>query len=70
LRKSFQNLAVKIKAGVFVGPQIRSLMKDEKFENVLSAVQLSTWKSFKSVCKNFLGNNRYPEYVKIVNDLL
>lgn len=45
-------------------------MKDEKFENVLSAVQLSAWKSFKSVCKNFLGNNRYPEYVKIVNDLL
>ena len=37
----------KLKAGVFVGPDIRNLMKDEKFDQCLNTLELSAWKSFK-----------------------
>jgi hypothetical protein len=44
--------------GIFVGLQIRELLKDEHFESVLISLELEAWKSFKNVCEHFLGNNR------------
>ena len=39
----------KVKEGIFVGPQIRALIRDGKFKDLLSQIEKSAWKSFKSV---------------------
>jgi len=44
-----------------VGPQIRALIPDGNFEDLLSQIEKSAWKSFKSVVKFFfLGNRKAP----------
>ena len=43
----------KIKEGTFVGPQIRALIRNGDFEDLLSQNEKSAWKSFKSVVKFF-----------------
>jgi hypothetical protein len=43
----------KIKEGVFVGPQIRELMQDAKFEDQLCEVGKAAWKSFNNVTTIF-----------------
>ncbi|UYV70037.1 hypothetical protein LAZ67_7001547 [Cordylochernes scorpioides] len=45
---------VKIKEGIFVGPQIRELQQDGNFQNSLYEVEEAAWNSFRNVCKNFL----------------
>ena len=60
----------KIKEGILVGPQIRGLIRDGKFEDLLSQIEKSAWKSFKSVVQNFLGNHKAPNYREIVGELL
>ena len=45
----------KVKAGVFIGPQIRQLLKDQQFEAVLSDKEKATWQSFEKVSNGFLG---------------
>ena len=47
----------KLKEGIFVGPNIRSLMKDEIFENVMTQEERMAWTGFKNVVDNFLGND-------------
>ena len=51
----------KVKEGVFVGPDIRKLMKDNNFENVMNDVERSMWNSFKDVLTKFLGNQKDPD---------
>jgi hypothetical protein len=46
----------KIKEGIFIGPKIRELMKDQDFERSLNESEKATWRSFQKVVKNFLGN--------------
>ena len=53
-----------------MGPQIRVLIRDGKFEDLLRQIEKSAWKSFKSVVKNFLGNRKAPNYREIVGELL
>ncbi|KAF2367923.1 hypothetical protein FHG87_001323 [Trinorchestia longiramus] len=48
----------KIKAGVFVGPQMRQVIKDEQFIGTMSDLDKNAWLSFKDVIENFLGNTR------------
>ena len=60
----------KIKAGVFVGPQIREVMKDETFPTTLNPKELAAWRSFKAVTDNVLGNERADNYEEIVQQLL
>ncbi|KAJ0184258.1 hypothetical protein K1T71_000681 [Dendrolimus kikuchii] len=48
----------KVKAGVFVGPQIRQIFADEKFPTLLNRTQKASWNSFKAVVSGFLGNNK------------
>jgi hypothetical protein len=60
----------KVKEGVFVGPQIRKLMKDQQFENTMKSVERKAWVSFKNVVDNFLGNHKAPNYAEIVETLL
>ena len=62
--KGFQYLSEKfaneksdaeLKAGIFVGPDIKDVMKDENFDHHLNSLELGAWKSFQQVIHNFLG---------------
>ena len=60
----------KLKEGVFIGPQIRDLIKDEYFDTLLQGEEKAAWESFKFVVKAFLGNRRAQNYEELVNNLL
>jgi hypothetical protein len=60
----------KIKEGIFIGPQIRELIKDEQFEEQLNEVGKAAWQAFKNVTKSFLGNHKAENYHEIVSVLL
>jgi hypothetical protein len=58
LREKFPSLSeAKLKEGIFIGPQIRPLIKDEYFDRLLQGDENAVWDSFKFV-KGFLGNRR------------
>ena len=68
---SFTNLSnEKLKARIFDGPQIRQLMRDQKFCDSMNEVELAAWLSFAEVVKNFLGNYRAVNYKETVNNML
>ena len=54
--------AAKLKEGISVGPQIREVLKDTDFEELLNLKELRAWEAFKSICSGFLGNTRVPDY--------
>ena len=60
----------KIKAGIFDGPQIRTLLKDKHF-NMMTAVEALAWVAFTNVVKGFfLGTKKDDNYKEIVDELL
>lgn len=59
----------KLKEGVFVGPDIRALCKDEDFQNSMTPIEKEAWISFK-VIEKFLGNYKGPDYENIVSKML
>ena len=63
-------IAAKLKEGIFVGPQIREVLKDTDFEELLNLKELRAWEAFKSVCSGFLGNIRVPDYQACIKKLL
>ena len=48
----------KLKESIFIGPQIRELIKDEYFDKLLQGDEKAAWDSFKFVVKVFSGNSR------------
>lgn len=61
---------LKIIHGIFDGPQIRELMRDSQFDDILDDNELKAWTSLKSIITNFLGNHRSVEYEQVVETLL
>ena len=59
-----------MKEGIFIGPQIRSVLQDEGFKQSLSGAELEAWEAFKWVCENFLGNHKSPTYREGVQRLI
>jgi len=59
----------KLKEGVFIGPQIRDLIKDEYFDKLLQGDEKAVWDSFKFIVKGFLGNIRAQNCEELVNKL-
>jgi len=59
-----------LKEGIFIGPQVRDLIKAEYFDKLLQGYEKAAWDSFKFVVKVFLGNRRALNYEKLVNNLL
>jgi len=57
---------------IFIGPQIRDLIKDEYeyFDKLLQGDEKTAWDSFKFVVKGFLGNRRVQNYEELVNNFL
>ena len=71
LRDKFPKLSdAKVLEGIFVGPQIRKLFKDENFECTMNHLELAAWTSFKNICEHFLGNHKSENYQDIVTNLL
>ena len=69
--QSFSQLSeAKLKEGIFVGPQIRTLMTDTNFETTMTKVEKLAWISFKNVVHNFLGNYKNPDFAPIAQDML
>ena len=60
----------KIKEGIFVGPQIRELFRDETFNNLLQGDERKAWDAFHIVSTNFLGNARAENYKELIEDML
>ena len=56
----------KKKAGVFDGPQIRKLIRDQNFTRSMKAVEKKAWNSFVAVVQNFLGNKKAENYEDVV----
>ena len=68
---AFQHLCTaKLKDALFVGPQIREVLKDTDFEELLNLKELRAWEAFKSVCSGFLGNTHIPDYQACIEKLL
>jgi len=59
----------KIKAGVFDGPQVRILARDEEFVNKMNEKQKAAWLSFVAVTRNFLGKKKADNYHVLVTKL-
>jgi hypothetical protein len=71
LRKKFPGLSQnKIEVAVYCGPDIRNLMKDEKFSSLLSRKEFKAWEAFRNVIDNFFGNFKNPRYKEIVKNLM
>jgi hypothetical protein len=51
----------KIKEGLFVGPKIRELIQDVKFEDQISEMEKAAWNSLNNVTAIFEGGNRKAE---------
>lgn len=60
----------KTKAGVFDGPQIRTLVRDQEFVKKMTDKEKEAWVSFVEVIKNFLGNTRADNYEDVVSRML
>ena len=59
LREKFPHLSeAKIKEGIFVGPQIHKLYKDEHFNTILIGDEKFACDTFVQLSTNFLGNKR------------
>jgi len=52
----------KLEEGIFIGPQIRDIIKDEYFDKLLQGDENAAWDSFKFVVKVFVGNRRAQNY--------
>ena len=61
--------STKPKEGIFVGPQIREVLKDTDFEELLNLKELRAWEAFRSICSSFLGNTRVPDYWEVAKVL-
>jgi hypothetical protein len=60
----------KLTEDVFVGADIRKRIFDENFPLTTIEVEREDWIAFKSVVTNFLGNNKDPDCVTIVANML
>jgi hypothetical protein len=71
LRQKFPLLSdAKIREGLFTGPDIRSLLRDEVFERVITGDEQKTWHAFQEVVTGFLGNRRANNYKDLMEELL
>lgn len=71
LKSIFSKLSdAKLKEGIFIGPQIRLLMKNQNFDQKLNDKELCAWTSLKAVIEGFLGNHRAENAELLVNNLL
>jgi len=54
------------KEGIFIGPQIRNIIKDEYFDKLFQGDEKAPWDTFKFVVKGFCGNRRAQDHEELV----
>jgi len=59
-----------LKESIFIGPQIRDVIKEEFVDKLLQEGEKTAWDSFKFLVKGILGNRRAQNYDELVNNLL
>ena len=59
----------KVRAGIFDGPQIRTLIRDSAFILHMTVVESAAWCSYVSVVKEFLGKTKADCYQDIVKQM-
>lgn len=52
------------------GPDIRRLMKDDKFTRILIDAEVDAWQSIKKVIEGFLGKNRSLNYANSISTMM
>jgi len=57
-----------LKEDIFIGSQIRDIIKDEFFDKLLQGNEKAAWDNFKFVVKVLLGNRRAQTYEELVNN--
>ena len=71
LKSKFPKLSeMKIKEGVFLGPQIRELIQDSEFDECFGSEGRKAWLFVKNLIRNFLRNHKYKHYKRYVNEML
>ena len=71
IRLMFPKLSeAKIKGGIFVGPQVKAMLKSEKLERAMTKVEKEAWCAFRDVVCEFLGNYKDPNYKQLVAKLI
>jgi hypothetical protein len=71
LKNFFPKLSeAKVKAGIFVGPQIKKIMSSDEFTQLLNSNEKQAWNSFKAVVSGFLGNNRVDNHEELIGTML
>jgi len=60
----------KMREGVFTSPDIRSLLRDEVFECIITGDEQRAWHAFWEMVTGFLGNRRADNYKDLVEELL
>ena len=60
----------KVRAGIFDGPQIRTLIRDPAFVLHMTVVESAAWCSYVSAVKEFLGKAKADCYQDIVKQML
>ena len=56
----------KLTAGIFNGPQIRELMKNNNFDRNMNTKELKSWVALKYIIKYSLGNQRSNNYIDMI----
>ena len=56
------------KAGIFDGPQIKTLLKNKHFMARMTAVEARAWVAFTNVVQGFLGNKKDDNYKKLLTN--
>lgn len=72
LKEKFRSIKTdaKLKAGIFIGPEIRELMRDAVFRGKLNPSELAAWDAFVLVVHKYLGNERAENYIELVESML
>ena len=66
LQNRFPKLSeAKVKGGIFIGPQVKLILKSDEFLKTLSAVEKDAWICFAAVVQEFLGNNNEDNYAEL-----
>ena len=61
---------LKLKAGIFDGPDIRKLVQNENFIHARNPLEVDAWRGFVGVVQNFLGNRKAAKFVQVVKYIL
>jgi hypothetical protein len=56
--------------GIFIGPQIKQLFKDQDFSTKLNSTERISWNAFENICRNFLGSEKVENCSAIVQELI